>query len=171
MFNNFAERQKFEARMNTRSTNMSDHKDVADAWKEDFDNGFEISNTMDTPMVGTPLLEAMHNVQYAPLPLDPKNEAALDPETRAIRAEDAARIAHVRNMTHKEAMTTLRFDKTDLQRLGRMTKKWAEGGPPRTYKRKRPRAYKRKTWVRKPRTTRKKKKWVPYKTWLRNKRR
>ncbi len=133
--------------------------------EEMFDsNGETYDATIDQPdsqrdaQLASPLLEALY---------DSENEAALDPETEAIRAED------FRRMGLPAQIPLLRRDATameehDAERFHRMTLAWHKGhGEP---KRRRVRKTKRKkTW--KPRLTKSKsKKWVPRKKYLARKR-
>ncbi len=177
--------------MNTRSKIM-DSKKIPDEHKVDIDIGFsadyfnpngnnpyvfepirppddDMSEEVDTPLleadVGSPEISDPEH-EGLDIKLNPFNEAQLDAVTRAIRAEQ------VRNMPLNQAMTTLRFDAQDLERLTRMTNKWAQSGEPKTYTPKRrraaPRAFRSKRSKKPWRTP--KKAWVPYKTWLRRKR-
>ncbi len=136
-----------------------------------------VENDTEMPEIDDPELEGLDTNEERnmfslpdrpsrPLNLDPENEAALDPETRAIRANYKLqpKTLHIPMTDHmgRKPMTQLKFSQGDLERYARATVKWASSRP--AYKRKSAkRTYKR---AYKPRKRTYKRKWVPYKTWL-----
>lgn len=109
--------------------------------------------------IDTPLLSA--NEAEALALYNPENEAALDPETREIRAEDFT-FAKPIPLIRRDATV---MEKSDGDRLHRMSLAWnkLKGEP---IKRKRTRVYVRKQ----SRKSKGKKKWIPRKQYLAAKR-
>ncbi len=110
--------------------------------------------------VPTPLLDALYNTPT----YDSANEAALDPETRDLRAVDFMRGGDRQIPLQRRDATAM--GKLDGERFHRQTLAWGQRkGPGPNRRRERTRKPAKKAWKRSS-----KKKWVPRKTYLARKR-